>query len=60
MARYKNEDIVGAIIGEEVISWDHLTEEEKESLRQEQILTDSQRDAADEEVWFCDRSGERL
>lgn len=60
MARYKNEDIVGAIIGEEVISWDHLTEEEKESLRQEQILTESQRDAADEEVWFCDRSGERL
>ena len=60
MARYKNEDIVGAIIGEEVISWDHLTEEEKESLRQEQILTESQRDAADEEVWLCDRSGERL
>lgn len=59
MGVYENEDIRGAYIEEEVVCMDCLTDEERNDLKEKDLITTEYIEDQDK-TFFCDRCGKEL
>ena len=60
MSVIDNEDMRGAYVGQEVVCLNCLADEEREGLKQDEIITEADIEKDKEKTYFCDRCKNQL
>ncbi len=59
MGKIREDEIVGAFVGGECVSWDHLNEDEKDAVTEDCLITQDDVEKG-EHRYFCGRSKNQI